>query len=60
MNKQINRQELINYKNKLKEDAEQYYEWASINEDKAEESKELAISEKLNKIADDLEKMIYD
>ena len=59
MENQINRQKLINYKNKLKEEAEQYYDWASINEDKAEESKELAISTKLNKIATDLENMIY-
>ncbi len=59
MEKIINRQDLINYKNKLKDEARQYYDWASINENKEEEKKELAISEKLDKIADDLEKMIY-
>ena len=59
MENTINRQDLINYKNKLKDEARQYYDWASINENKEQEKKELAISEKLDKIANDLEKMIY-
>ena len=60
MEKPINRRELVNYKNKLYEQSREYYDWASINENKAEELKELAISEKLEQIADDLNKMLYD
>jgi hypothetical protein len=60
MEKPINRQELVNYKNKLYEQSREYYDWASINENKAEELKELAVSEKLKQIADDLNKMLYD
>ena len=60
MEKPINRQELVNYKNKLYDQSREYYDWASINENKAEELKELAISEKLEQIADDLNKMLYD
>jgi hypothetical protein len=34
MEKPINRQELVNYKNKLYEQSREYYDWASINENK--------------------------
>jgi hypothetical protein len=60
MEKPINRQELVNYKNKLYEQSREYYDWVSINENKEEELKELAISEKLEQIANDLNKMLYD
>lgn len=53
-------QKLIDYKNKLKEDANQYYDWSSINHNKEEQKYELKISEMMDKIADDIEKIIYE
>ena len=55
----MDKQELIDYKNKLKERAEMFYDFASINENKIEESKELALSEEISAIADKLEELIY-
>jgi len=60
MEKPINRQKLVEYKNKLYKESREYYDWASINENKAEELKELTISEKLEQIANDLHRMLYD
>jgi hypothetical protein len=56
----IQEQKLIDYKNKLKEDANQYFDWSSINENKAEQRYELKISEMMDKIATDIEKIIYE
>lgn len=56
----IQKQKLIDYKNKLKEDANQYFDWSSINENKEEQKYEFKISEMMNKIANDIEKIIYD
>ena len=56
----IQEQKLIDYKNKLKEDANQYFDWSSINENKDEQMYEFKISEIMDKIADDIEKIIYE
>lgn len=56
----IQEQKLIDYKNKLKEDANQYFDWSSINENKEEQKYELKISEMMDKIANDIEKIIYE
>lgn len=56
----IQKQKLIDYKNQLKEDADTYFAWSSINENLAEQKYELKLSEKLDRIADDIEKIIYD
>jgi hypothetical protein len=47
-------------KNKLKLDADTYFDWSSINENKAEQKYELKISEMMDKIANDIEKIIYE
>lgn len=56
----IQEQKIIDYKNKIKEDANQYYDWSSINQNKGEQRYELKVSEMLDKIANDLEKIIYE
>jgi len=56
----IQEQKLIDYKNKLKEYANQYFDWSSINENKEEQRYELKISEMMDKIANDIEKIIYE
>lgn len=56
----MKKQKLIDYKNKLKEDASQYFDWSSFNPDSAEQNYELKISEMMDKIADDIEKIIYE
>ena len=56
----IQEQKLIDYKNKLKSDADTYFDWSSINENKEEQKYELKISEMMDKIANDIEKIIYE
>lgn len=51
-------QKLINYKNQLLKDSEMYYAFASANFDEEEETKELALSNKLSQIGKDLEVML--
>ena len=53
-------QKLIDYKNDLKQRADEYFDWASINHNKEEEQFEIKISEIMLKIANDIEKIIYE
>jgi len=53
-------QKLIDYKNQLKEEADYFYSDSSINENLKEQKYELLMSEKLEKIADEIEKIIYE
>jgi hypothetical protein len=52
-------QKLIDYKNRLREEADTYLVFSSINENKAERNYELLLSKKIDRIADDIEKIIY-
>jgi CRISPR/Cas system-associated protein Cas5 (RAMP superfamily) len=52
-------QKLIDYKNRLREEADTYLVFSSISENKAERNYELLLSEKIDRIADDIEKIIY-
>lgn len=52
-------QDLIDYKNSLKERADEFFGWASINNNPKEEKYELELSKQLDKIADEIEKIIY-
>jgi len=56
----VQEQKLIDYKNDLKQKANEYYDWSSINHNKDEQRYELKISEMMDKIADDIEKIIYE
>jgi len=56
----IQEQKLIDYKNELKDKAREYFDWSSINEFKLEQQFELKVSEIIDKIADNLEKIIYE
>jgi len=59
MHEPIDRQKLINYKNKLMDESKQYYDWASINENKQEEKIEFALASKIEQIATDLKNILY-
>jgi hypothetical protein len=52
-------QKLIDYKNRLREEADTYFVFSSISENKAERNYELLLSKKIDRIADDIEKIIY-
>jgi CRISPR/Cas system-associated protein Cas5 (RAMP superfamily) len=52
-------QKLIDYKNRLREEADTYLVFSSISENKAERNYELLLSKKIDRIADDIEKIIY-
>ena len=56
----IQEQKIIDYKNKLKEEANHYFDFSSINHNEEERKYELKISEKIDKIACDIEKIIYE
>ena len=56
----VQEQKLIDYKNDLKQRADEYYDWSSINPNKDEQRYELKISEMMDKIADDIEKIVYE
>lgn len=56
----VQEQKLIDYKNDLKDKAREYFDWSSINEFKLEQQFELKVSEIMDKIADDIEKIIYE
>lgn len=56
----VQEQKLIDYKNDLKQRANEYFDWSSINENKEEHKFELKVSEIMDKIADDIEKIIYE
>ena len=56
----VQEQKLIDYKNDLKQRANEYFYWSSINENKEEQKFELKVSEIMDKIADDIEKIIYE
>lgn len=56
----VQEQKLIDYKNKLREDANEYYDWSSINHNTEEQRYELKVSSMMDKIADDIEKIIYE
>ena len=56
----VQEQKLIDYKNDLKQRANEYFDWSSINENKEEQKFELKVSEIMDKIADDIEKIIYE
>lgn len=59
MDKPIERQKLIDYKNKLFDQAQEWYDWASINEDECQSKTELALSVKIERIAMDIEEILY-
>jgi hypothetical protein len=52
-------QKLIDYKNRLREEAGTYLVFSSISENKTERNYELLLSKKIDRIADDIEKIIY-
>jgi hypothetical protein len=56
----VQEQKLIDYKNDLKQRANEYFDWSLINENKEEQQFELKVSEIMDKIADDIEKIIYE
>ena len=56
----VQEQKLIDYKNDLKQRANGYFDWSSINENKEERKFELKVSEIIDKIANDIEKIIYE
>ncbi len=56
----IQEQKLIDYKNQLKAEADYFYDYSSINENLKEQKYELLMSEKLEKIADEIERIIYE
>jgi len=53
-------QKLIDYKNDLKQRADEYFDCASINHNKEEKQFEIKISEIMLKISKDIEKIIYE
>ena len=49
----------LDFKNSLKERSEEFYSWASINNNTLEEKYELELSKQLDRIAEQIESIIY-